>query len=114
MYVLPLGAFQVKLVLPVNVSVTFEFDDEKVPPNLPVKLTVSLAPEALSVNVRLTFQAPLVVSVSGLVGDAVLETRRFVTTTSELFVALFVGSLVNETVPLPESEETNDWLGVKL
>jgi hypothetical protein len=29
-------------------------------------------------------------------------------------VALFVGSLVNETVPLPVLEATNDWLGVKL
>jgi len=100
--------------LPVKVFMRFELDADQVPLSLPVNIMVLLWPEALSVKTRGVFHAPPVVSESGLVVDAVLETRRFVTTTSEVFVALFVGSLVNETVPLPVFEATNDWLGVKL
>jgi len=80
-----------------------------------VNVIVSLAPEATSFKVKLTDHAPLVLRTSGLLGEAVLETRKFVTTTSELLVAFLVGSFVNETVPLPGgSAEINDWAGVKL
>ena len=74
-YWFPLEAVQVYVCVPVNVLVTFELELEKLPPSLPVNHQGrQLVPEAMSVQHQTQFYAPLVVSVSGLVAGAVLDT----------------------------------------